>query len=186
MTSYPALRALLAVLLLGLSALLAVGILAGAVSGQESPTETPTETGEEECTEHVDRFVSICSAHYDSRSGEAVLEVEADAPQSVVLTDATGVMLGGEIERQRLQVNGRSTLRMPATEFDGQVAVTLDTGRVLYAVPLEEQTRWFDGDATWETAQLAGAGAATGVLLVTGLLAYRRRDGGRSDVRRQV
>lgn len=186
MDNYPGARALIGMGLLLVAGILTVAILV-AVLGSAASAQTPTEAGngtQDECTQHIDRFVSLCSA--EIVDGEVVLELESDANQQVVVTDAAGVMEGGRVTRESFVIRGRSTVRMPITTYDGIAAVTVDTGRVLYAIPLEERESWFQGEADWSTAQVAGAGGTIGALVVVGVVAWRRRDGGRHDVRRRA
>lgn len=133
-----------------LTVLLFLALLAGTATtatAQEVPTNASeaanaTSSGEsddwdpdEECTERIDAIVSICSSSYEN--GQAVIEMYSTRPQRVVVTDAAVFMSGGEVERQAFHLDGRTTVEFPATEYQGYVGVSIDTGRVLYAEPIE-------------------------------------------------
>lgn len=169
-------RALLGLALIALSLALGLLILSTAAVAQETTpeaTDAATETPEaDDCTEQIDRFVRLCSASYDAESGEARITLEAEASQPVTLTDATGVMEGGEVNRRRATVVDRSTVAIDATSFKGQVAVTVDTGRTLYAVPIESGSSLQSPHESDWLALLAG------VLIVPGsaFAVKRRRD----------
>lgn len=104
--------------------------------GQDDATDDSGNESEG-CNEHIDDETALCGYHYDAGAGEVVLTLYSDRPQRVTLTDAGAFMTGGEVNRQRATLNGRSEVRLAVTEYNGFVGVSVDTGRTLYAVPIE-------------------------------------------------
>jgi hypothetical protein len=149
---------------------LLVASLAAPVAAQENTTATgpglEAELTNDECTIHIDRFVSICSAEY--RNGEAILELRSDRRESITVTDAGGMMRPGEILRRDFIVRSdrRTTIRMPVTKANGFAGVTIDTGRTLYGVPLDSSSRLVGGPWTYSDAQAAALGGGVGTALV--------------------
>ena len=106
----------------------------------ETVVENKTDQGDRGCTEHIDDVTSICTYHYDSDAGEIVMTLYSERPQRVTLTDAGAFMTGGEVNRARHTLKGRSKVRFAVTEYEGFVGLSVDTGRTLYAVPVETGT----------------------------------------------
>ena len=150
---------------------------AGGVAAQDDANTTQPEfsPGQNvtECTEQIDDRTAICSVDYED--GFVVLDLYSDRTQVVTLVDATGVMEGGEINRETrpLRADGVTTIRFRATESGGDVAITVDTGRVLYGIPVESRSSLLGGPWTVEDAQSAGIGAGLGTALMTLYLVAR-------------
>jgi hypothetical protein len=168
-----------------ITALVVASLAVAPVAAQENATETDTGfdhedlTGED-CTVHIDRHVSLCSVEH--RNGEVILEFRTDRPETITVTDAGGMMHGGEILRKDFLIRGdRSTVRMPVTKANGFVGVTIDTGRVLYGVPVETSSSLIGGPWDYSDTQAAalggGIGSAVVVLLLTLKTIYGRESG---------
>lgn len=106
-------------------------------SSSSASTTSPNATDPAaDCTERIDAIVSLCSAEYNDDTGTATLMMHSTRAQRVVVTDAAAFMSGGEVERRTYTLDGVSEIEMPVTEYQGMVGVSVDTQRVLYAVPL--------------------------------------------------
>lgn len=129
---------ILSILLLVL-ALLPATVTAAAVEDAGEPTATATPTVEvEDATTAIDNVTSVVSARYDRDTGTATLVIESKINQRVVVTDAGGVFEGGEITRKTTYLQkGKNTVRLSVTEIRGNAAVTVDTGRTLYGIPVK-------------------------------------------------
>ncbi len=117
----------------------------GSGSGSTSTPSTATDArpaldGGGDCSEYIDNHTALCSTGYDSRTGQATVTLYSDRPARVTLTDAGGVFAGGEINRKRatLTEGSKTTVRLRVTEHRGFVGLTVDTGRTLYGVPIEQ------------------------------------------------
>jgi hypothetical protein len=129
----------------------------------------------------------VVRATYDEDAGTATVVFHVEDPQQVVVTDAGGVWDGGRINQVRKVLpSGQSRIRLPVTEVEGDVAVTVGTESGLYGVPIEEQSYIFTRPATWQDAQLAGLAGLTGGLAAAAGLAYRRKNGGKKDWEREL
>lgn len=148
-----------------------VDVNVGSQESEQDPCDEP---------ERVDNSTVICSADMDGQYAELV--VQSDRRQRVVLTDAAGFMQGGEINRQTFMVtdDGPQTLRLRVTSYNGFTGVTIDTGDVLYAVPIEEQTSVIGGPYDEQDVQLSAIGGAISVALVSIVVTIRAVTG-RSD-----
>jgi len=171
-----------------LVAVLALATLATVASGPAAAQETPanTSTPTAESVEQIDRNTRLISAEYDEESGEARITLESETLQDVTLTDASGLLQGGETATRTvtLRPGERTTVTIPATKVNGYVVVSIATRTTLYGEPIETSADMFQGSATWETAQAAAVGGGVGVVALTGVIAYRMRSGGRSKRRR--
>ena len=129
------------------------------------------------CTEQIDDRTAICSVDY--ADGHVVIDLYSDRTQIVTLTDAGGIMQGGEINRETrpLRAEGITTVRFRATSHDGFVGVSIDTGRVLYGVPVETRSAMFGGPWTSSDAQAAALGAGVSVSFAVLLLVFRASRG---------
>jgi hypothetical protein len=138
---------------------------------QEQPCET---------TERIDNSTVLCAAELNG--GYAELIVRSDIRQRIVLTDAAGFMQGGEINRQRYLVESDEPyrLRMSVTSYRNFAGVTVDTGDVLYAVPLDEPTTLVGGPYSSQDVQLSAIGGALSIAVVS-LLVTIRAVTGRAD-----
>lgn len=165
--------------------LAAVGAVAPAAAQQNATAanETSQQTGEQ-----IDRNTVLLNSSYNAAKGTVSVTLRSETLQQITVTDAGAFMEGGEIDRRTTTVrpNQATTIEVSATKYDGFVGVSIATQNTLYAEPLEVSDPWFQGDSTWADTQAAGAGAAVGVLLMVGGLAWRRRDGGHEEVRRRA
>lgn len=161
-------------------AFVATAATAPAVAQDGNATAVPAES------EIIDENTRLISAEFDEESGEAVVTIESDALQDIVISDAGAFVQGGEVRQRTVTAKPgeRTTIRMPVTKVDGYTGVSIATRQTLYAVPIKTSADMFSGSATWETAQTAAVGGAVGVLAITGVLAYRLRTGGRKSSRR--
>lgn len=137
----------------------------------------------------IDDSLGVVNATYDEDSGMARVVLWSGIPQRVVLTDAGGVLEGGQIDRRRTTLSpGETAIEIPATRTQsGRVVVSIGSEESLYALPIEAGAPpMFEGDPTWETARIAGASGFAGGLLIVALIAWRRARGGREEVTRVV
>jgi len=185
-------RSIFSVRIGGIVAALTLTVLmagVGPVAAQEGPTSDNTtvdvqvsDGGGEECTEHIDEVVSVCSRTYEN--GDAILELQSERITRVTLTDAGAFVEGGQINRQQTTLReGRNTIRFRATEVQGFVGVAVDTGRVLYAVKIEELSD-SGPPIGYETAQASIAITAIGAGAFTFRVVRKRRDDEKKEVER--
>jgi len=128
-------------------------------------------------------------------SATFALIVECDTPSLLTTTDGfAGLSSEGvtEVEQEQTTVpSGRSELRREATTLRGQAAIGLSAPngvvRISTGLPsTDDNDGVFDGQPGWGTVRLAGLSAATGAIGAVGTEAYRRRNGGRSEVNRKA
>jgi len=190
----------------------AVGVT-GVTSGQ-STTETVTET-DDGTTYAAQVSETVRLVDYElTRSGSGTpmpdsdssgstptgtatfaLIVECDTPSLLTTTDGfAGLSSEGvtEVEQEQTTVpSGRSELRREVTTLRGQAAIGLSAPngvvRISTGLPsTDDNDGVFDGQPGWGTVRLAGISAATGAIGAVGTEAYRRRNGGRSEVNRKA
>ena len=155
--------------------------LASPVLAQQNQTDTDAlETVDlENCDEPeaIDSITVLCSAELDGEYAELVLKSDRD--QRVTVTDAGGIMEPGPINRQRftLRENEENTVRIRITQVDGFAGVSVDTGRVLYGVPIEQNSELIGPPWGPTDAQMAALGGSSSVAAITVLLAFRRLAG---------
>jgi hypothetical protein len=119
-----------------------VAIVPAAVAGQTA-TDTLT-PGAGANPEQIDENTRLVSATYDKETGQAVVIIESDSLQDVVISDAGAFMEGGIVEQRTvtLKPGERATVRMPVTKVKGYVGVSIATrSGALYAVPMEIPAR---------------------------------------------
>ena len=147
----------------------------GLVAGQSTPTATPagtdTATAEERSVSiDVSPIVQVTSWEFEG--GEWRIGLRADAPTRVTVTDVaalTAVLAEGEgaasatIRSRTVTVEqGRSTLRIEGSTYQGMAAVTL-SGRADDLVVLRtEALSTGRPSVAWGTAQLLAVLAAVG------------------------
>ncbi len=177
---------------------LTVAIAAGPASAQPVPTETQTPTNDTTVSdapggERIQEGLVLVDAEYDpgeNGTGTATVTLRVETPVAVTLADAGKFQQGGEIQTRTDALGvGTHTLRLPVTETEsGAVGVTVSTPETLYAVPIQESDRdpLFGGTPGWGTVRIAGIGSGLGVLFALGGEAYRRRSGGRKEVRQRA
>lgn len=120
-------------------ALLATPAAAAAVEETNTTaTDTPaSEVEDEDAATTIDANTRLVKATYHRKSGFVTLILESERPQVVTVTDAGGVFEGGEITRKNARLlPGKNRVRISVTEVQGNAAVTLDTGDVLYGIPV--------------------------------------------------
>jgi hypothetical protein len=163
--------------------LLVVAMLVpGAVAAQENATNATDATDDlpddrlDDCTEHIDNVTTLCSAEYEN--GRITLELHSDRPQRVTLTDAGGMMEGGEITQQTSHLSeGRNTVHISVTQHNGFAGVTVNTGRTLYAVPVEQDSSLIGPPWTAQDVQLSALAGAVVTALLTLYLTWRTLTG---------
>jgi hypothetical protein len=168
-------------LFIALLALAAVAIVPAPIAAQDVNV-TVGANSTDSCSEPVviDNHTAVCSATLDGRIAELV--VWSDRPQrGIVLTDASRRTEHGEIPRSRYQLReGTNTLRLRLAETSGRRGVTIDTGEVLYGIPLGESSSIISGPFDGRDAQITALGGATSVAMLTRFLVVRAVTG-RSD-----
>jgi hypothetical protein len=173
-------------------ALLVVASLAAApAAAQTNETDVPEwfdESELEQCQEPqaVDSSTVICSSTLTDDGQYAELVIRSDETQRITLTDAGGFMAGGEINRQTFTVRADepNTLRLRVTTVDGFAGVSVDTGSVLYAVPLDRSTTLIGPPWSASDAQLAALFAAISTAGVSAIVVLRSVYGKTEDPER--
>lgn len=178
-----------AVLAVALVAALSTAALAPPAAAQQeagNQTVTPPADGENNA-QTLDQRTEVTRAVYLPEEETAVVVIESDTIQSVVVTDAGGVWEGGEIAQvERTIPPGESVIRIPVTQFDGSVGVTIGLESGLYGVPIRDDRDIFDGSPAWSDVRLATLAGLAGGLLVTVGIAYQRVSSGREEVERVI
>jgi hypothetical protein len=178
-----------AVLAVALVAALSTAALAPPAAAQQAAgnqTVTPPADGENNA-QTLDQRTEVTRAVYLPEEETAVVVIESDTIQSVVVTDAGGVWEGGEIAQvERTIPPGESVIRIPVTQFDGSVGVTIGLESGLYGVPIRNDQDIFDGSPTWSDVRLSTLAGLAGGLLVTVGIAYQRVSSGREEVERVI
>jgi len=156
-------------------ALLLVSMSVGTVAAQESGSTIQVETdGSErvETCEVIDSQTSLCDAELEN--GSAVLTLQSDTNQRITFTDAGAFVAGGVVDTQtRTVTEGRSEIVMPVTQHNGFAGVSISTGDVLYAVPLESQSSMLKPPITSSDVQAGAAGGATSVSVCVLFITWR-------------
>lgn len=177
----------------GTKLLLAALVLLSAFVAPAAAQETATPTAAGNATqatgeEQMDRNTVLLNSSYNAAEGTVSVTIRSNTLQQITVTDAGGMFKDAPLNRRTITVrpNQPTTIEIEATKFRGFVGVTIATSQVLYPETIEVSDPWFQGDSTWADVQAAGAGSTIGVILVVGLLAWRRRDGGQEEVRRRA
>ena len=91
-------------------ALLALALAGGTTpaAAQENGTATPAPTGE-----LIDQNTVLLNATYNSETGESIVTLKSEILQDVVLTDASGLLQGGETAMRTVTLTpgDRTTVR---------------------------------------------------------------------------
>ena len=166
---------LLVMILLVASLSLASPALAQNATQSDLPEGLDLESCEK--PEAIDSSTVLCSAEVKGEYAELVLRSDLD--QRITVTDAGGIMEPGPINRQRytLREDEENTVRIKITQVDGFAGVSVDTGRVLYAVPIEQDSELIGPPWGPTDAQMAALGGSASVAAITVLLAFRRLAG---------
>jgi hypothetical protein len=158
--------------------LIVTTIPAAPVAAQAQPDDQPdelpvwfqnaTDTDRCESPQVIDNSTVICSSALVDDGRYAEIVIRSDHTQRVTLTDGAGLMTAGPINRKTFTVREgeMNTLRLRVTRVDGFAGVTIDTGTVLYGLPLETSSTlvgppWGPSDA--QLAALAAALSTAGV-----------------------
>jgi hypothetical protein len=167
--------------------LIAAALLPGAAIAQQNATtgDFVNEVGDT-CAEPeaIDAYTVLCESELDGDTAELVLRSDRD--QRITLTDAGGVMAGGEVNRQRftLREDEANTVRFRVTTSQGFAGVTIDTGPVLYAVPLETSTTLIGPPWSESDVQLGAIAAGLSTAIVSGVVVLRAIYGRTDDPER--
>lgn len=134
--------------------------------------------------EAIDSRTVLCSATV--KDGVAVLVLRSDRPQRITLTDSGAFMAGGEVPQKMatLRAEEPNTVRMDVTSYRGFSGVSIQTTRVLYAVPLERQTTLVGPPWGPSDVQLGAVTAALSVGSVSVVLVFRAVTGRRDSPER--
>lgn len=158
-----------------LIAVVVVASLSGAVAAQDASNATAaTNTTAEQpdtCSRAISPTLALCSADYVD--GEAVLVVDSETRDRVTVTEAVTLTQARELRRDSFIVDGKTEIRLPVRSSNGRAAVTVDTGDVLYGVPVRTENTLIGGPFTASDAQAAGLGAGLSVALMTIYLVAR-------------
>jgi len=158
----------------------------GSASNQTEATEQSfvarLKQSEDECSNPraIDPSTVVCSGSIDG--DVAVLKLRSDIIQRVTITDAGGLMQEGEVRRESrtLRKSEVNTIRFPITRHNGFSGVTIDTGRTLYGLPLEDNTALIGG--TWTRSDVTiGALTGAGSVAVMSIIIVIRTVTGKAD-----
>jgi len=163
--------------LIGLTLLL---LLAAPVTAQSVPnvSDVTLEDALEDETVcmTINSETALCDGSLDGDT--ATLIIESETRQSVTLTDAGAMMTGGEMRRQpKILTPGKNRVEFRITIYSGMAAISIDTGDVLFGVPLSEPSSLLSPPYTVSDVQAAGAGAAASVGFVSLLVVGRALSG---------
>jgi len=173
---------------IALAVVLLIGTLLIATMPAAGQSGSENETTPQEIEEQIDSNTVLLDAGLETDTGMAWVTIRSDRAQAITVTDAGAFMEGGEVPQRTVAVSAgeRTTIKVPATQVNGYAGVSITTDNTLYAVPLEVQTSMFSGDASWGTAQVAGAAGFVGGLFSVVALAWYRVRGGRQEVHHVV
>jgi len=132
----------------------------------------------------IDSQTVICDVSLDG--DVAVLVLRSDKLQRVTIVDAGGLMQEGEINRGRvtLRPDEPNTVRFPITRHNGFAGVTIDTGEVLYGLPIEDNTALIGGPWTREDVTVGSLSGAASVALMSIVIVVRTVTGKVDDPER--
>ena len=174
------------------AAVLVGSLLVGAAAAQTTPpipvddNESNTSAGD---WERIDASTWVVSTDYNPDSGTGTITLYSTRLQEVTITDSGGLIDGGQVAQRSvtLRPDSQRTIEMRLTAVRGFAGVSVATPSTLYAVPIEPVGgRWFDGEPTWGTVQIAGLGSTLGVVAALSGVAWKRRDGGAPEVTRKA
>ena len=160
-------------------ALIAVVASSGAVAAQsaDQPIDIDQLNQNETACQTIDEDTSVCSAELTD-GNTAQLVIESDRPQRVTLTDGLALMTGGEIYRNTYTLTeGDNRIEFPVTQHRGAAALTVDTGDVLFGLPLKEQTSLLDRPVTASDVQASALGGASAVAVAVLVMFIRAARG---------
>lgn len=193
-------RAALALgLSLALLVLLSGGMVVGMASAAGSDTHGQLNTTDSQATAanatdtngtRIQQGVYLQDRDYDNATGTATVTLRVETATAVTLSD--GAVKGeGEVPRKTevLQPGTHTVALNVGPKVRGTVAVSIATQETLYFVPIKTpdgENQMFEGKPGWGTVRTAGIGSGVGVLVALGGEAYRRRSGGRKEVRQRA
>lgn len=154
--------------------LLASIALVGPAAAQTNTTVSLEDVPEQEdvCMS-INAETRICDYSIDDTTASVV--IESDTRQSVTLTDAGGMMTGGNIRREsRLLTDGKNQVEFRVTKYKNFAGLTIDTGDRLFGLPLEERQSLLSGPITASDVQASALGGASAVALAMTFLIVRR------------
>ena len=158
--------------------MVALSVPATAQAG-EQPIDISELNNNETACQTIDSQTSVCSAQLTD-GNTADLVIESSSNQSVTLTDGMALMTGGEIYRNSYTLTeGQNRIEFPVTQHRGAAAVTIDTGQLLFGLPLKKQTSLIDQPVSTSDVQASALGGATSVgfaVLIVFLRAARGND----------
>lgn len=154
-------------------ALLAV-LLPTLIGSAAAAPEVANATTTPQDTERIDDNTVLIEASYNEQSGMVSVTVRSDRPQAITVTDAGALMQGGEIPQRTVAVDGgeTATIKVPATEVQGWVGVSIKTDETLYGVPItgfEANTLSFVDRLTSPQALATGAVSMAIWMVVAGV-----------------
>lgn len=168
--------------------LLLVGMTAPIAAQQANETTAPNGSNATE-TERIDAQTTLLDSGYNATTGLASVEIRSETLQEIAVTDGSYLMQGGEATTRSVMVKPgeTTTIEIPAEKVRGYVSLSIGTSQTLYGELIEVgEGSLFTGEATWGTAQTAGAAGFAGGLLSVGLIAYWRVRGGKEEVSQVV
>jgi len=181
--SYHTYNRAIAWVFVGLVLLIFLSMTLFAVSTAQAQTDDNETTG---TVERVDRYTVIVNSSYSEQTGMATVTLESDIVQDVVISDAGAFVTGGQVERREVTLvpGDRQEVRLPVTEVEGRVGLSVATERQLYAHIMETTNYLFYSDPGWGTVRIVGFGSGIGVLVALGAEVARRKWFGRNEVMR--
>jgi hypothetical protein len=171
--------------------LMATGPAAAATTQIDAPNATDALNGTDAPNgTRIQQGVYLQDRDYDNATGTATVTLHVESPTAVTLAD--GAVKGeGEVPRKTevLQPGTHTVALNVGPKVRGTVAVSIATEETLYFVPIETpdgDNQMFQGQPGWGTVRIAGVGSGLGVLVALAGEAYRRRSGGRKEVRQRA
>lgn len=152
-------------------------ITAAPVTAQLNETEDLDRNSEdlENCPEPeaIDADTVLCD--YELNNGVAELQLRSDGLNRITLTDSGAMLSPGPVPRERytLRPNETNTVRMDIDTSNQYSGVTVDTGPVLYAVPLREPSTLIGGPWGATDTQLAAVSAGLSTALLSVVVVFR-------------
>ena len=161
----------------GVLGLALLALLSGSVAAQNATASSGA--ANETYIAQIDGNVKLVDYRYDASSQTFIVELESDVTTLVAISDAFGPFAESgvsTIPMKRTTIpEGRSTLRMQVSEWDGRAAVSIATANAAVAVSTGDVgSGLFSGSPSWDTVRVAGASGFAGGLVIVGYMAYSR------------